>query len=227
MRKATRGCSPWSSGCHHLLQGVPCIFSLLSSSRLQAVVAVVLFASGSGTLDGTLLDSAEDTTHFVVFFPHEQFDIRVARARNWTTFLAENKLRPSSVAKRVVFSGRQDKEEVGEHLPTCTEMYRCATYAAEPRLRYSSTTHDPPHTNTSLSTQTHHDHNHSRRRREAAKSDRNQANTERAPQAAAKKSTADVKDNAKENRRKKTKRKGRRTRRKHHGVSHISSCRRK
>ena len=102
----------------------------------------------------------------------------------------------------------EDKEEVGEHLPTCTEMYRCATYAAEPRLRHSSTTHDPPHTNTSLSTQTHHDHNHSRRRREAAKSDRNQANTERAPQAAAKKSTADVKDNAKENRRKKTKEKG-------------------
>ena len=120
----------------------------------------------------------------------------------------------------------EDKEEVGEHLPTCTEMHRCATYAAEPRLRHSSTTHDPPNTNTSLSTQTHHDHNHSRRRR-AAKSDRNQGNTERAPQAAAKKSTADVKDNAKENRRKKTKRKGRRTRRKRHGVSHISSSRRK
>ena len=43
MRKATRGCTPWSSGCHHLMEGVPHFFSLLSSSRLQGVVAVVLF----------------------------------------------------------------------------------------------------------------------------------------------------------------------------------------
>ena len=60
-------------------------------------------SSGSGTLDGTLLDSAEDTTHFVVFFPHEQFDIRVARARNWTTSLGKHKLLPFPMALRKAF----------------------------------------------------------------------------------------------------------------------------
>ena len=59
-------CPDLSSGCHHMLEGVPYCSSFVSSSRLQGVVAVVLFFR-SGTLDGTLLDSADDTTHLVVF----------------------------------------------------------------------------------------------------------------------------------------------------------------
>ena len=85
MRKAIRGCTPWSSGCHHLLEGVPYIFSLLSSSRLQAVVAV-----------GTLCDSADDTTHRAVLFPHVHFDIRVARTPKWVNFFVEKQTRPVS-----------------------------------------------------------------------------------------------------------------------------------
>ena len=79
----------------------------------------------------------------------------------------------------------EDKEEVREHLPTCTEMYHCASNAAETRPRHSNTTHYPPQTSTTRTTQTHHSHNHSRRRREAAKSDRNQAKSQRKPKAAA------------------------------------------
>ena len=37
------------------------IFAFIGDGRCGVV------SSGSGTLDGTLLDSAEDTTHFVVF----------------------------------------------------------------------------------------------------------------------------------------------------------------
>ena len=59
--------------------------------RAIILFSVVIFAfarsgchgtvsSGSRTLDGTFFDSAYDTTHLVAFFPHVQFDIRVARA---------------------------------------------------------------------------------------------------------------------------------------------------
>ena len=81
--------------------------SPLVARRAFFLFSVVIFAfagggrcgvvsSGSGTLDGTLLDSAEDTTHFVVFIPHEQFDIRIARARNWTTFFERAQTPPVS-----------------------------------------------------------------------------------------------------------------------------------
>ena len=73
------------------------IFGFAGGGRCGAV------SSGSGALDGTLLDSAEDTTHFVVFFPHEQFDIRIARARNWTIFLGKHKLLPFPMALRKAF----------------------------------------------------------------------------------------------------------------------------
>ena len=79
MRKSIRGCSPWSSGCHHLLQGVPRIFSLLSSSRLQEVVAVVLFLQGLAHWM-ELFWTALKTPLISLFSPREQFDIRGARA---------------------------------------------------------------------------------------------------------------------------------------------------
>ena len=96
MRKAIRGFTPSSSGCHHLLEGVPYCSSLLSSSRLKEVVAVVLFLQGLAHWMELFFDSADDTTHLVVFFPHEQFDIRVARARNWTTFFGREQTPPVS-----------------------------------------------------------------------------------------------------------------------------------
>ena len=43
MRKDIHGCPHLSSGCYHMLGDVPKFFSLLSSSRLLGVVAMVLF----------------------------------------------------------------------------------------------------------------------------------------------------------------------------------------
>ena len=56
----------------------------------------------------------------------------------------------------------EDEEEADKHLTTYTEMYRCASYVAETKTRYISTTHDPSHTKMTLTTQTRHDHTHSR-----------------------------------------------------------------
>ena len=53
------------------------IFAVEGSGRCGAV------SSGSGTLDGTLLGSDDDTIHLVVFFPHVHFDMRIARAPKW------------------------------------------------------------------------------------------------------------------------------------------------
>ena len=52
------------------------IFAFAGSGRCGAV------SSMSGTLNRTLFDSADDTTHLAVFFPHVHFDTRVARAAN-------------------------------------------------------------------------------------------------------------------------------------------------
>ena len=95
------------------------IFAFAGGGRCGVV------SSGSGTLDGTLLDSAGDTTHVVVFF-HEQFDIRVARARNWTTFLGENKLLSFPVAPRKAFmkTGFALRAFHDENLHVCGACFR-------------------------------------------------------------------------------------------------------
>ena len=111
--------------------------SPLVGRRAIYLFSVVIFAfagdgrcgvvsSGSGTLDGTLLDSAEDTTHFVVFFPHEQFDIRLARARNWTTFFGEHKLLPFPMALRKAFrkTGFALRAFHDENLHVCDACFR-------------------------------------------------------------------------------------------------------
>ena len=96
-----------SSGCHHMLEDVPHCSSLLSSQRLPRMVAVVLFVQGVAHWMEHFL-TAPMIQLISLSCLHVQFDIRVARARIWTTFFWENKLRPFSVAKRVAFSGRLD-----------------------------------------------------------------------------------------------------------------------
>ena len=78
------------------MEGVPYFFSLLSSSRLKASGRCGGVSSISGTLDGTLFDSADDTTHLAVLFLHVHFDIRVARAPKWVNFIVEKQTRTVS-----------------------------------------------------------------------------------------------------------------------------------
>ena len=63
------------------------IFAFAGGGRCGAV------SSRSGTLDGTLFDSADDTTHRAVLFLHVHFDIRVARAPKWVIFCGKTNSR--------------------------------------------------------------------------------------------------------------------------------------
>ena len=63
-------------GCPHFVVWLP---PHVGRSAIFLFSFVILAAAGgrcgavssrSGTLDGTLFDSADDTTHLVVFFPH-------------------------------------------------------------------------------------------------------------------------------------------------------------
>ena len=112
MRKDIRGCTPWSSGCHHLLEGVPYIFSLLSSLRLQALVAVVLFLQGLAHWMEFFLTAPMTQLISFSFFPRVHFDIRVARAPKWVNFLWRNKLAPVSHGHCARLLGRLDSLSV-------------------------------------------------------------------------------------------------------------------
>ena len=73
MRKAIRGCPhfvvwlPPHVGRRATFLFSFVIFAFAGSGRCGAVSSV------SGTLDGTLFDSADDTTHLVVFFSARAF----------------------------------------------------------------------------------------------------------------------------------------------------------
>ena len=65
-----------------MLEGVPYLSFVLSSLRLPRVVAVVLFLYGLAHWMEHFFDSADDTTHLVVFF----------RACNLTCALHEHQI---------------------------------------------------------------------------------------------------------------------------------------
>ena len=55
---------------------------------------MALFLLRSGTQDGTLFGSDDDTTHLVVFFSHEHFDMRCTSTKMGQPFFGRKQTRP-------------------------------------------------------------------------------------------------------------------------------------
>ena len=111
MRKDIRGCPLSSSGSHHLMEGVPYFFSLLSSSLLQGVVAVVLFLQGLAHWMELFLTAPMAQLIALSFFRTCIFDIRGARAPKWVKILWEKQTRSVSHGTARL-SGRLDSLSV-------------------------------------------------------------------------------------------------------------------
>ena len=103
MRKAIRGCTPSSSGCDHLLEGVPYCSSLMSSSRLQEVVAVVLFLQGLVHWMELFWTALVTQLISLSFFHTSNLTSALHEREIGQLFLGENKLLPFPVAPRKAF----------------------------------------------------------------------------------------------------------------------------